>query len=206
MSDRRMPPPGRSGIDPRGPRFAAGITALLLLVDVFLGLTTPTRRRPSPSASLEPAFLLLLAIAAAVPVGRRVAAHGAVGRAVPLARPAAPEAARPISKTRVRRASRRASASSSSRSASSCIWRRAVGAADRRGRGLRRGIPQRGLRPVPRLPALPAAAARRHRRPRAPRCRLSRPGPLRRSRPRMPAVRLAARRPEGGRTPTGGSG
>ncbi len=27
------------GIDPRGPRFAAGITALLLLIDVFLGLT-----------------------------------------------------------------------------------------------------------------------------------------------------------------------
>ncbi|MCO5953116.1 DUF4395 domain-containing protein [Microbacterium yannicii] len=27
------------GIDPRGPRFVAGITAVLLLVDVFLGLT-----------------------------------------------------------------------------------------------------------------------------------------------------------------------
>ncbi|WP_106813579.1 DUF4395 domain-containing protein [Microbacterium timonense] len=27
------------GIDPRGPRFAAGITSVLLLVDVFLGLT-----------------------------------------------------------------------------------------------------------------------------------------------------------------------
>jgi hypothetical protein len=29
----------RAGIDPRGPRFGAGITAVLLLVDVFLALT-----------------------------------------------------------------------------------------------------------------------------------------------------------------------
>ena len=29
----------RPGIDPRGPRFGAGITAVLLLVDVFLALT-----------------------------------------------------------------------------------------------------------------------------------------------------------------------
>lgn len=61
------------GIDPRGPRFVAGITALLLLVDVFLGLTgLSTAYGPSgwaiASASLvervlDPAFLLLLAIA-----------------------------------------------------------------------------------------------------------------------------------------------
>lgn len=48
MSDRGTPPPSappRSGadaaprgIDPRGPRFVAGITAVLLLVDVLLGL------------------------------------------------------------------------------------------------------------------------------------------------------------------------
>jgi Domain of unknown function (DUF4395) len=29
----------RPGIDPRGPRFGAGITAILLLVDIYLGLT-----------------------------------------------------------------------------------------------------------------------------------------------------------------------
>lgn len=38
MSDAA--PAARSrGIDPRGPRFAAGLTAVLLLADVFLGLT-----------------------------------------------------------------------------------------------------------------------------------------------------------------------
>jgi hypothetical protein len=53
----------RRGIDPRGPRFAAGITSLLLLVDVFLGLTTPIGSTVAERAT-EPAFLLLLAIAA----------------------------------------------------------------------------------------------------------------------------------------------
>lgn len=38
MSDRADPARARLGIDPRGPRFAAGVTALLLLLDVFLGL------------------------------------------------------------------------------------------------------------------------------------------------------------------------
>ena len=37
MSDRPAPRP--RGIDPRGPRFAAGITSVLMLVAVFLGLT-----------------------------------------------------------------------------------------------------------------------------------------------------------------------
>ena len=50
------------GIDPRGPRFTAGITAVLLLVDVFLGLTTPIGATAADRAG-EPAFLLLLAIA-----------------------------------------------------------------------------------------------------------------------------------------------
>ncbi|WP_022886969.1 DUF4395 domain-containing protein [Glaciibacter superstes] len=49
--DRR---PDAAGIDPRGPRFGAGITAVLLLVDVFLGLT---------GASVA-ALVLLAAIAA----------------------------------------------------------------------------------------------------------------------------------------------
>ena len=37
--------PGK-GIDPRGPRFAAGITALLLLIDLFLALPASRRRSP----------------------------------------------------------------------------------------------------------------------------------------------------------------
>jgi hypothetical protein len=32
------PQPGTQGIDPRGPRFSAGITAVLLVVDLLLGL------------------------------------------------------------------------------------------------------------------------------------------------------------------------
>ena len=47
-----MPDKAR-GIDPRGPRFAAAITSVLLLVDVFLGLTGAT----------VAAFVLLVAIA-----------------------------------------------------------------------------------------------------------------------------------------------
>ncbi|MFE7846415.1 DUF4395 domain-containing protein [Microbacterium sp. NPDC057407] len=70
MSDPSTP----RGIDPRGPRFVAGITAVLLLVDVLLGLTglstaqTSTGGWALPSATLaeralDPAFLLLLVIA-----------------------------------------------------------------------------------------------------------------------------------------------
>jgi hypothetical protein len=61
------------GIDPRGPRFVAGITALLLLIDVFLGLTGLSTASDSSGWAitdatitervLDPAFLLLLAIA-----------------------------------------------------------------------------------------------------------------------------------------------
>lgn len=71
------------GIDPRGPRFAAGITSVLLLVVVFLGIAvSPTRSASfgwfayqplSDSAFLsggflwfrvtDPAFLLLLVVA-----------------------------------------------------------------------------------------------------------------------------------------------
>lgn len=62
MSDRTDAAPKPRGIDPRGPRFAAGITALLLLVDVFLGLTTPIGATVAERAT-EPAFLLLVVIA-----------------------------------------------------------------------------------------------------------------------------------------------
>ncbi|WES65826.1 DUF4395 domain-containing protein [Microbacter sp. GSS18] len=61
------------GIDPRGPRFTAAITSVLLLVDVFLGLTGLATSRSAdgawalPAASLaervlDPAFLLLLVL------------------------------------------------------------------------------------------------------------------------------------------------
>lgn len=73
MSER-APTPTRRGIDPRGPRFAAGITAGLLLLTVLLGLAglscarTPTGWAITQASLLErasdPAFLLLLAITA----------------------------------------------------------------------------------------------------------------------------------------------
>ncbi len=83
MSERSDASP--AGIDPRGPRFAAAITSVLLLIDVFLGLTglstaqgtiTPVKNGfavdseawvlPTTSLAqriLDPAFLLLLVIA-----------------------------------------------------------------------------------------------------------------------------------------------
>ena len=82
MSDRSDSGGQPAGIDPRGPRFAAGITSVLLLVATFLGLTGLSTARVSDidpgfvvggpwlisSATvserfLDPAFLLLLAIA-----------------------------------------------------------------------------------------------------------------------------------------------
>lgn len=57
--------PGRAGIDPRGPRFSAGITAVLLLVAIGLGLGSAA----SPPATVvarasEPAFILFAIITA----------------------------------------------------------------------------------------------------------------------------------------------
>jgi hypothetical protein len=64
MSDRTRSAasPARRGIDPRGPRFVAAITALLLLIDVFLALITPLGATVAERIA-EPAFLLLLVIA-----------------------------------------------------------------------------------------------------------------------------------------------
>jgi hypothetical protein len=45
------------GIDPRGPRFGAGITAVLLLVTVFLGLIGPTAAATALLAALALLFL-----------------------------------------------------------------------------------------------------------------------------------------------------
>jgi hypothetical protein len=57
-----------SGIDPRGPRFGAGISAVLLLVTVGLGLVGGT---PATLVDriLQPAFLLLLAISLVFALG-----------------------------------------------------------------------------------------------------------------------------------------
>jgi hypothetical protein len=81
VSDRTDAAPSR-GIDPRGPRFAAAITSVLLLVVVFLGLTGLSTSRVSDidpgfvvdgpwlitfaslaQRALDPAFLLLLVVA-----------------------------------------------------------------------------------------------------------------------------------------------
>lgn len=69
MSDRPAP----AKIDPRGPRFAASVTALLLVIDLLLALTGVSTRSSadgwavsaaSPAQrALDPGFLLLLVIA-----------------------------------------------------------------------------------------------------------------------------------------------
>ena len=125
MSDRSDAASRPRGIDPRGPRFAAGITSLLLLIAAFLGLTglstsadlgSATRRRAIPRPGVPPAARH----GAPLPVGRPVAAHRAVGRAVPHARAAPARASRPTSRILDRRASPRAWACSSSASVSCC--------------------------------------------------------------------------------------
>jgi hypothetical protein len=66
-----MSDPAPRGIDPRGPRFTASITAALLAIDVVLGLTGLSTARSTDWAIqdasliarvLDPAFLLLLGI------------------------------------------------------------------------------------------------------------------------------------------------
>lgn len=61
--------PGSAGVDPRGPRFAAGITAALLFVDVALALLTGSATDGAALAArsplerlAEPASLLLLVL------------------------------------------------------------------------------------------------------------------------------------------------
>lgn len=56
----------RRGIDPRGPRFGAGITALLLAVVLFLALTGPSLLAGTTLAQriTDPAFPLLALLAA----------------------------------------------------------------------------------------------------------------------------------------------
>jgi hypothetical protein len=47
-----------AGIDPRGPRFTAGVTAVILLVTIGVGLATPLGTTVVARAT-EPAFILL---------------------------------------------------------------------------------------------------------------------------------------------------
>jgi len=56
--------PGTTGIDPRGPRFGAVITFILLGIDVILGLTGPSVQSGTSWAVriTDPAFILLLVI------------------------------------------------------------------------------------------------------------------------------------------------
>lgn len=49
-----------AGIDPRGPRFGASITSVLLLITILLGLTGPSTGQDARVSA--PAFLLLLAV------------------------------------------------------------------------------------------------------------------------------------------------
>src|SRR6185312_1594318 len=56
---------GRAGIDPRGPRFGAVITATLLLVTIGVGLPSAALPAVTPGARVaEPAFVLLAVITA----------------------------------------------------------------------------------------------------------------------------------------------
>lgn len=55
--------PGQQGIDPRGPRFGAGITAVLLLIVIALGLTAPAATTLTERAA-QPAFILFAVITA----------------------------------------------------------------------------------------------------------------------------------------------
>lgn len=56
--------PGQQGIDPRGPRFGASITVVLLAIDVILGLTGVSVTSGTTLAQRvgDPAFILLLII------------------------------------------------------------------------------------------------------------------------------------------------
>ena len=203
MSDRRMPA-GRAASIPRGPRFAAGITALLLLVDVFLGLTTPHRRDRRRSRAVEPAFLLLLAIALLFlwsVLSPRTAPWGVLYRILvqPRLKPA-DRARRPA--PAALRAGRRPLRGR--RSASSCTWRAFRG----RCRSPRRRPSSRHS--STRSSGCASAASST--------CCCSAPASSAASAPLPPetartvadfgrvracaAIRLTARRPEGGRTPT----
>ena len=53
-----------AGIDPRSPRFGAGITAIALLITLSLGLADSTSPQGVAERSADPAFILLTLITA----------------------------------------------------------------------------------------------------------------------------------------------
>ena len=173
MSDRTDAASKPRGIDPRGPRFAAGITALLLLVDVFLGLTTPIGATVAERAA-EPAFLLLVVIALLFLWGvlsPRTAPWGVLYRTLIQPRLTPPT---DLEDPRPPRFAQGVGLFVVTIGLILHLAGRPVGTPDR-GRGrVRRRVPQRRVRPVPGLPALPGSAARRHRRSRATRHGLNR--------------------------------
>lgn len=85
--------PGQKGIDPRSPRFGAGITAVLLLVVVGLGLVTPLGATVAARAT-EPGFILFAVISALFAWGAFAGVqrhpYGAIYRALIRPRLAAP--------------------------------------------------------------------------------------------------------------------
>jgi hypothetical protein len=85
--------PGQKGIDPRSPRFGAGITAVLLIVVILLGLITPLGSTLAARAT-EPAFLLFTLITALFAWGAFAGVqrhpYGAIFRALIRPRLAAP--------------------------------------------------------------------------------------------------------------------
>ena len=200
MSDPTASP--RRGIDPRGPRFAAGITALLLLLDVFLGLITPIGSTVAERA-VEPAFLLLLAIALLFlwsVLSPRTAPWGVLYRTLVQPRLKPPT---DLEDPRPPRFAQGVGLFVVDDRPHPAPRGRPLGAADRGGGRLRRRVPERGIRLLPRLPAVPSAAARRaSSAASAARSLTGDPRVTHRSRRRTAAIRLAARRPEDGRTPT----
>ncbi len=135
MSDDRS----ARGIDPRGPRFAAAITSLLLLIAVFLGLTGLSTAQTTDAQWAISAASVSAARARSrlpprprdrppLPVGDRLAADGTVGRPVPQGRAAAthgPERARGSAAAALRAGRRtlRRRRSASSCSSSACRGR-----------------------------------------------------------------------------------
>jgi len=77
--------PGQKGIDPRGPRFSAGITAVLLLIVIALGLSAPAsttfaERATQPGTILFAVVVALFAWGAFAGVQRHP--YGAIYRAL----------------------------------------------------------------------------------------------------------------------------
>ncbi len=186
--------PTGEGIDARGPRFAAGITAVLLLIDLFLALTglataqTPDGTWAIAQSSIaervaDPAFLLLLLTALLFLWGvlsPRTAPWGVLYRRVVQPRLS------PATELEDPRPPRFAQGVGLFVVGIGLVLHLAgvpLALPIAAGARLHRGLPQCGLRPVPRLPAVPPAAAHRPGRPRAHRHRLSiaRPSGIHRS-------------------------